>query len=152
VDDPQQAERTSHVWQATPPLFFRPPFAKCSTGASLLANEHTPFPVDLVETATVHQLKEIKANNQDLKNLVTHYLTLYRVEVDESCACGKKKRINELKRLSQHVSECTGLDKQQELLVYFDGAPSPGKKHYVLVYAPRVSPYIMEPWSLCRWC
>jgi len=133
------------LWQAAGLHFFPPALRQMQYWCTLI-DEHTPFPVDLVETATVHQLKEEIAKNQDLKDLATGVLTLYPVELDESC--DEKKRINELERLYQHLNECTALGVEKSLSVYFDGSNSPERNTLPSCGFPRVSPCIVEALSL----
>jgi len=101
----------------------------------ILIGEYTSFLVDLVETATVDQLKEgIIAKNKVLKDLATRHLTLYRVELDESY--DEKKRISELDQLYEHLNEYPALGAENPLSVYFDGSASPAKKYFTLVRVP----------------
>jgi len=92
------------------------------------------FSVKIDPAETVDDLKRaIKVETHCTLNAVhTDRLMLYQVALDKSY--DKKKRMNELNRFSQHLNECTELDEHQELSVYFDGGPSPGKGYYIIVH------------------
>ena len=109
------------------------------TLSCIVIGETTAFPVDIDETQTVGELKDaIKEKKQvALKAIDANKLTLYRAIVNESDYKQKQTRINELKRLSQNLNECTKLDnKEQQFSGFFGESPSQGKKCYTLVQIP----------------
>ena len=75
-----------------------------------------------------------KAIPTDLKDVDARRLKLYRFEIDASY--NKKKRINELKQLSQQLNECTELDEVQPLSECLGGSPPPEKKYYIIMQIP----------------
>jgi len=103
-----------------------------------ILGDHSTFPVNFDGTELVDDLKKIKIETEpSLDATDAHALTLYQVALDESCAYDKKTRMSELERLFHHLNECTELDEQQELSVYFNGGHPPGKEYYILVQIPK---------------
>jgi hypothetical protein len=96
----------------------------------------TVFSVNRIESWSVYDLKEaMKAKKpQDLGATDANNLKLYLAEVDGSI--DKQGRIDELKRLSRNLSECTELDEEHQLSGIFGEIPE-GKKYYTLVRRPK---------------
>jgi hypothetical protein len=92
----------------------------------------TVFSVNRIESWSVYDLKEaMKAKKpQDLGATDANNLKLYLAEVDGSI--DKQGRIDELKRLSRNLSECTELDEEHQLSGIFGEIPE-GKKYYALM-------------------
>ena len=102
-----------------------------------IPNEENTFPVHIDEADVVDVLKkEIK--KEIPTGVAADHLTLYRVAINKSL--DKKKRMNELERLTQRLNECTLLDGEQQLSDYFGGSP-PGMRYYIVVQIPEVSLY-----------
>jgi len=99
--------------------------------------DHSTMLVNIDEQSWVAELKnKIKEMAPaTLNGIDAHRLTLYRVEVDRTY--DMQQCIDEFKRLSGNLNECTKLnDVEKELSVFFGESPPEGKKYYILVQLP----------------
>jgi len=94
------------------------------------------FPVDIDATKTVGHLKiKIKEGNPvDLKNLDPVYLTLYRLEVDDSD--DEPNHVNHLNQLAQNLNVGNALHSWKPLSEVWIEAPQ-GKRYCIVVQAPK---------------
>jgi len=106
-----------------------------------IIGDNQTFQVRIDPAGSVDDLKtQIKKRNQvGLKDIDADRLTLYQAELKGSIARVRQDRIDELKRLSQNLNECTFLDELQQLSDFF-GENSEEKQCYAIVQLPKGEP------------
>jgi hypothetical protein len=99
------------------------------------------FLVNIDKTETVGDLKkEIKKEKPaDLRDIDADKLTLFEAEVEVKGPYTRQQRteiLNHLNQLSQNLTPDNAL-LEEMLLSEIHCEPSPGKKHYIIVQAPK---------------